>query len=384
LPSSETRADLDRIRVRYATFRDRAADERASIAAELGRIVAPERVLLDTCHRVELVSVDDGPPRETTVVGRDAVRRVFEVAAGFDSAIVAEEQILGQVREAYHAALAEGSTGTVLNALFRRALRFGRRVRAHAQPGTYRSLADPGVAWLLQRLPDPPARLLVAGTGEMAQRATVRLGRAGHRITLVSGSADRGARLLAQLSGSGHRLLVGSIGPQDVADADGLVLAVRGREPIVSAALLAPRARPWTLDFSAPAAVAHDAAMRLGDHLMTLDGLATLHGGPSPLAPGVERRLHRELEEEVERFIAWLDARRGAGALEILHGQANEVRRRHLESLRRGVRLEPEQLAAVEAASAAMFGELLHHPSIELRRGGADAATVRRLFGLDE
>jgi len=378
-----TRADLDRIRVRYATFRDRTAEERASLAAELSRIAGAERVLLDTCHRVELVSVDDAPPGETMVAGRDAVRRVFEVVAGFDSAILAEEQVLGQVRNAYHAALAHGSTGPVLNALFRRALRFGRRVRTHAQPGADRSLADPGVGWLLQRLPSPPARLLIAGTGEMAQRAAVRLGRAGHRVTIVSRSADRGAGVLERVAGSGHGLLIGPMSARAVADADGLVLAVRGRDPIVNAAHLAAGARPWTLDLSAPAAVAPDAAQQLGDRLMTLDGLATLHRGVAPLAPDVERRLRRELEEEVERFVGWLDARRGADALEILHGEADEVRRRHLEPLRRGARFGPEQLAAIEAASAAMVGELLHHPSIELRRGGADAATVRRLFGLD-
>ena len=237
----------------------------------MSRITGAERVLLDTCHRVELVSIDDAPPRgtpDTMVVGRDAVRRVFEVAAGFDSAIVAEEQILGQVRDAYHGALADGSTGPVLNALFRRALGFGRRVRTHARPGADRSLADPGVGWLLQRLPSPPARLLVAGTGEMAQRAAVRLGRAGHRVTIVSRSAERGASVLARLAGSGHRLLTGLMSAQAVADADGLVLAVRGREPMVSAALLAGGARPWTLDFSAPAAVAPDAAQLLGDRLI--------------------------------------------------------------------------------------------------------------------
>ena len=48
-----------------------------------------------------------------------------------------------------------------------------------------------------------------------------------------------------------------------------------------------------------------------------------------------------------------------------------------------GTVLDEAQLAAVEAASAAMLGELLHRPTVEIRRGGADAATVRRLFGID-
>jgi glutamyl-tRNA reductase len=89
------------------------------------------------------------------------------------------------------------------------------------------------------------------------------------------------------------------------------------------------------------------------------------------------------MDDEVERFVAWLETRRSADALAILHGEADAVRRRHLDRLRRQGGLGPGQLAAVEAASAAMMGELLHGPSVELRRGGADADTVRRIFGLE-
>ena len=126
-----------------------------------------------------------------------------------------------------------------------------------------------------------------------------------------------------------------------------------------------------------------DAAALLGDRLLSLDHLGQIVGAAPVLAPEVERRLRAELDHEVERFVSWLEARRSADALAILHGGADAVRRRHLDRLRRRGGLRPEQLAAVEAASAAMVGELLHGPSVELRRGGADAVTVRRIFGLD-
>jgi glutamyl-tRNA reductase len=121
----------------------------------------------------------------------------------------------------------------------------------------------------------------------------------------------------------------------------------------------------------------------LGTRLLGLDRLAEVAGSAPVLGPEIERRLRLEMDAEVDRFIAWLDTRRSADALAILHGEAEAVRSRHLERLRRQGALEPNQLAAVEAASAAMVGELLHGPSIELRRGGADADTVRRLFRLD-
>jgi glutamyl-tRNA reductase len=380
---SATRTDLHHIRVRFATFRELTIDERSAHAAELSSVPAIERLLLETCHRVELVSVDDARIAGRCVAGREAIRRVFEVVGGFDSAVVAEEQLLGQVRAAYEAALADGSTGPILNELLRRALRFGRRVRTHARPGSDRSLADRGASWLLERLGADPASVLVAGTGEMGRLAALHLAGAGHRITIISGSAERGRRMLERLVGSQHRLVVGSLEPATVASSRGVVLAVRSREPILSVLQLQAGAPPWTIDLSTPAAVSADAAALLGHRLLTLDRLGEIAGAAPVLAPGVERRLRAEMDDEVERFVGWLDARRSGDALAVLHGEADAVRRRHLDRLSRSAGLGPGQLAAVEAASAAMMRELLHGPSVELRRGGADAETVRRIFGLD-
>lgn len=372
--------DLDAIRIRFATYRDLDGEQRATLAAALGPWAAAgeERILIETCHRVEVVTVDAPGPADA--IGRDAVRRVFEVVAGFDSAVVAEEQLLGQVRGAYEAALARHETGPILNELFRRAIRFGRRVRTHARPGTDRSLADPGVAWLLGRLP-ARSRILAAGTGEMGRLLAHRLAGAGHRIRVLSHSAERGGALLEQLPGSGHHLEVGSLSAEAVQAADAISLAVRTREPLLDAALLAG-ARPWVLDLSAPAAVAGDARNILADRIMTLDEIGARADGRRVLEPSVERRLRADLDGEVERYIAWLDARRGGDAIAVLHREADAVRRRHLDRLRSRSDLDDEQLAAVEAASSAMLGELLHGPSVELRRGGTDAATIRRLFGL--
>lgn len=380
---SRIETDLQRIRARSATFREHTADERSELAGRLRELAAEERVLLETCHRVELITVG-GPPggQAASAVGRAAVRRTFEVVAGLDSAVIAEEQLLGQARGAYEAALAEGATGPILNELYRRALRFGRRVRSHAQPGAHRSLADPGVAWLLDRLP-AGSSVAVCGTGEMGRRIASRLAAGGHRLTVVSSSAERGERVLAGCVGSGHTVRLGRIDRTLVADSDAVVLAVRSAQPTLAADALVASRMPWVLDLSSPAAVDDEAAARLGDRLLRLDQLTEMAGSARALAPATERRLRSEMEAEVESFVAWLEARRGAGAQSILFAGAEAVRRRHLDRLRRRGTLDERQMAAVEAASAAMLGELLHRPSLELRRGGADAAAVRRLFGIE-
>ena len=376
-------ADIENIRVRFATYRSADVEERVSRSAEFGRIRADERVLIDTCHRVELITVDEEPAAGSVVSGRDAVSRVFEVVAGFDSAVVAEQQLLGQVRAAYESALAAGSTGPILNELLRRALRFGRRVRSHALPGADRSLADRGCSWLLERIP-ANSDVVVAGSGEMGMRSASQLSAAGHRVTVVSRSSERAARMVRSLPGEGHavRITSSDLDADAIAAVAAIVLAVRTRHPLITASTLAGGCRPQVLDLSVPSAVSADAARLLGGHLVSIDQLAAVDGARPVLDPKVEQRLRRELEQQVDDFVAWVSIHGASDAITLLHGEADSLRRRHLDRLRDRVELAPEQVEAVEAASAAMLRELLHRPSVALRRGTADADTVRRLFGL--
>jgi len=207
-----------------------------------------------------------------------------------------------------------------------------------------------------------------------------RLGDAGHRLILVSRSAERGGALLESLPGERHQLVVGEITATVAGQAAAIALAVRARRPLITVAGL-EESRPWVLDLSTPSAVAPDAAAKLEGRLLTLDGLGSRTGGRRVLGAAAERRLRAELGDEVDSFVTWLDGRRAGDAVAVLREGAEALRRRHIERLRARAGLSDEQLAAVEATSAAMLGELLHGPTVELRRGGTDAATVRRLFG---
>jgi glutamyl-tRNA reductase len=209
------------------------------------------------------------------------------------------------------------------------------------------------------------------------------LATAGYAVTVLSKSAERGGRVLEGLSGEGHQLAVGPLRHDVVSSAAALALAVRAREPVLTTDMVRSPMAPWVADLSIPPAVEPGARDQLGDRLLSLDQLGHRHGATPVLSPGTEARLLRRLDDEVVDFAAWLDVRRGADALALLHRGAAETRRRHLERLRRRASLDERQFAAVEAASAAMVGELLHGPTLELRHGGADADTVRRLFRID-
>lgn len=379
---SLTPVHLEQIQVRFSTFRADGPQARQRRADEARSITADGAVLIETCHRVELVTVGAAGPPAADVAGREAVRRVFEVVAGFDSAVIAEEQLLGQVRLAYERARASHRTGPVLDELFQRSLRFGRRVRAHALPGADRSLADRAVQWLIDRVPRP-VPVVVVGTGEMGRLAAIRLAEGGHAVHVSSRSEERGRRVASVLPGAGHGLRVGPLTADDLAPAGGVVLAVRTRAPMLTASLLTEAGLPYVADLSLPPAVAPDAASILGERLRTVDQLADPALAAPVLHPRAERRLRGELDREVDGFVEWFATRRSSGALATLHAEAHAIRRRHLDKLRRGGTLSPEQLQAVEAVASAMMGEFLHRPSMALRSGGASADAVRQLFGLE-
>ena len=103
----------------------RAGEIAATLAGEDGEAVA-----LSTCNRTELyLACDDSAGSLYTLVDEDAVVHLFRVAAGLDSMIRGEGQILGQIRSAYEAAQEADATGPALHRLFRHALRAGKRVR---------------------------------------------------------------------------------------------------------------------------------------------------------------------------------------------------------------------------------------------------------------
>src|SRR5439155_10038266 len=121
-------------------------------------------------------------------------------------------------------------TGPTINELLRRAIRFGKRVRSVATPGTDRSLADRAVRWILERSGRSPTPLnaVVIGTGQMGQMAALRLAEAGARLTVVSQSDERAGRLVAGLPNRSLHSATGlAEGLSKALGSDAVVIAVR-------------------------------------------------------------------------------------------------------------------------------------------------------------
>jgi len=385
--------EIDRLIVASATFRDVDTKAREALASALEGYSSGlgERVLLHTCHRVELIlfvapgaNLAELPDGLQTSSGSAAAERVMLIAGGLDSAVVAEEQVLGQVRDAYRSALGRGQTGPVTNELLRRSIRFGKRVRSFAQPIGDRSLPDRAARWVKDRLSsgsDVPIRALVVGSGETGRLLASRLATDGASVTVASRSAERAGAVIAQLPHAGrHRAVLAADALSGPLLHDVVAIAVRGGTTRVEAHNLRARL-PLVVDLSSPAGVAPEAAARLGDRLLNLDRLGI--PGARRLSADVEHRLRNEARAEASAFAAWLELRASGDGIALLRGHAEEIRRRHLDRLRHNGRFDHDQAAALEAMTAAMFSELLHVPTVRLGHDAEAAARVREVFGIE-
>jgi len=387
-------AELDRLVVASATVGDVDTDARETLAATLEERSTEirERVLVHTCHRVELIALvgeagdlADLPNAMQRLSGLAAAERVMLVAGGLDSAVVAEEQVLGQVRDAYRSALDRGETGPVTNELLRRAIRFGKRVQSFTQPIGDRSLADRAARWVEEGLAGTlgrPPHVLVIGTGEMGRALAARFAGLGARVTVASRSAERAEGTIAALPWPDRHSAVlidevlAVVLPHDV-----VAIAVRGGVVRLDERHLGGDAH-LIVDLSSPSSVAPEAAAQLGERLLDLDRLG-VRGEARRLSAETERRLRIDAHAEAEAYADWLEVRASGDGIAMLRAQAEDVRRRHLARLRLRSGLDEKQAAAVEAMTVAMFGELLHGPTIRLRHDPDAAARVREVFGLE-
>src|SRR6201984_3850084 len=206
-------------------------NEQARQAAEelRARGILHETLVLSTCNRSEVYGVPPESMRESAAAlsnylssfhsvqldllspalyhhyDREAVRHLFRVAAGLDSMMLGEAEILGQVREAYRVAHEQGATGPVLNRLFQSALEVGKRVRAETELGARpMSVASAGVKLAERIFGKLQERIaLVLGAGEITEQVVATLRDRGvSDLFVMNRSRDRAVELAQRFNGN--------------------------------------------------------------------------------------------------------------------------------------------------------------------------------------
>jgi glutamyl-tRNA reductase len=360
-------------------------------AVELARDLGA--VVLSTCNRTEIYSVGGDPARAreelerrsglelegviATWEGGEAVEHLFRVAAGLDSLVPGEAQILGQVRLAYEAALGAGATGPVLNRLFEDALHTGKRVRTEAKLAEMpESVAESAIDLAENALGSLEGkRALLFGAGKMSELAARDL-RARRADVVVSSRTLESAQELAERVG-------GRAAPFDavaveLVDADLVISATRCPYPILHAGAVQPRTKPLVLvDIAVPRDLDPEIAKLEGCTLYDIDALG---GGLVGREEDV-REAERIVAEEAARFAEWLRSRTAAPAIAALRRHAEEIRAEELARAEpRLAELSERERKAVETLTAQIVNKLLHAPTVRAKERGSEP--LRELFAL--
>jgi glutamyl-tRNA reductase len=323
-----------------------------------------------------------------------AVAHLFEVAAGLESAVLGESEILGQVRGAWEAAQAEGGARATLNLLFRHAIETGKRARTETSIGKHTaSVSHAAVDMANERLGSLAGkRVLVVGAGEMGEGVAVALVGAGATNITVTNRTEARAMQLAQRVGG--RIVPFSELQDALRDADVLLTCTGAGSIIIDHDLVAVARAEATsplliVDIAVPRDVAPDVELAGDVTLLNLDHLRDWAARGLALRAAEAERVRSIVGEEVERFGLEVTARQAAPLVSQLHEKAESIRLSELDRFgNRLASLEPGQRDTVEALTKGIVAKLLHHMSVRLKddagtpQGERNAAAVRDLFDL--
>lgn len=377
----------------------------AWLAAE--RLAGRSAVLLCTCNRCEVYWTGGHDHGEwfqdfarargaghdyavTRLDGSAAVRHLYTVAAGLDSQILGEREILGQVRRSYQAARAAGTTDRVLEAVFVGALTAGRRVRRETMLGRHPASVSSAAVDVASSVTGglTGRRALLLGAGSVAEGILQALGP--HRmagVAVVNRHRTRAEALAAAWSAV-------SAAWSDLdallAAADVVFVSTSSTRPLIDAAMLAeaiavsPDRRLTVLDLSVPRNVEPAARAVPGVRLYDLDDLQQLRCPASGFDAPAVAEAERMLRGEITRLLRELDAREAAPRLAELHRAAARLMEEESErALRELGDLSERERRVVRAMAERLVRRVLYPVSRALReestaasRADADAAPV--------
>jgi len=407
---SHHRAPVE-LREHVAVDLDRAAALARSLAEEEA---GAEAVVLSTCNRTEIyLAAGGGAPDDRAaavlldlaadrgdeiapvlyrLADESAALHLFRVAAGLDSLVPGEGEILGQVKSAYEA----GSPGPLLDRVFRQALHAGRRARVETAIGESPASVPAAAAALAQQVFEglESRTVVLVGAGKMSELTARNLRSRGANLAVVANrSTVRGDELA-------ERLGIESIGldalETRLRDADIVVSSTSAPGFVLTAAALehelrARRGRPLLfVDLAVPRDIDPELAGFDGCFVYDIDDLeavveASLAGRRAEAA-----RAERVVAAEADSFHEWQASLAVVPAIASLRARAEEIRAAELAKAegRLGA-LSDSERRIVESVTTQIVNKLLHLPTVRLKQAAAAADglvyadVVRHLFGLD-
>lgn len=379
-----------------------------------------ECVILSTCNRVELLAVARDPDcgdalldhwararGETAAALKpyvyvhkhaDAVRHLFAVASSLDSMVLGEPQILGQLKDAYRAALQNNTSGVILNRLLHKAFSVAKRVRTETAIASSAVSISYAAVELARKIFDDmrETQAMLIGAGEMAELAATHLVNAGiASIRVANRTHERAVQLAAQYGG--EAVAFDDLA-RHLAQVDIVISSTGANEPIIRArdmreVLRKRRNKPmFFIDIAVPRDIDPDVNGLDNVYLYDIDDLKEVVEENLAGRREEAARARIIVAEETEIFCSWLKSLDLQPTIVDLIRKGESIAQAELErSLKRLGPLPEESREILAAMLSSVVKKLNHEPIMFLKRhfaeekdaGARHISLVRRIFNLD-
>ena len=352
-----------------------------------------EAVLVSTCNRTEVYCrADDAAAARAWLVNAgaragvdiapllythsdaDAVRHAFRVAAGLDSMVLGEPQILGQVKQAVRTAGNAGTLGGLLGKLFQQTFAVAKQVRSETALGAQSISMAAAALRLAQNVFGDLSRtrLLLVGVGEMVElAATYFVAQRPQSVVVANRTLARGEAFAERFEGQAIAL---ADLPARFAEFDIVITGTASSLPIVGLglverALKARKRRPmFIVDFAVPRDVEREVAELEDVFLYTIDDLGSIVQEGAESRRAAAAQAEAIVAAQVEAFRAWQGARAAVPAIVELRRRGDQYRESELARARARLARGDDPAAVLEALAKGIANKFLHHPSQALSR----------------
>jgi glutamyl-tRNA reductase len=343
----------------------------------------PAAMALNLLKRGKAGDID--PSWFYTRIGVDAVRHLFRVAAGLDSMILGEAQILGQVKEAFRLACAAHTNGFLMNRLMHTSFRVGSRARSETEIGTGAVSVSLAAVELSRKIFRDLAkkRALVIGAGEMAvltaeHFAAKNIG----GMTFINRTMSKAEALAARFGGGAMpwESLSKAIAASDVVIASTRSPNIIVTSDMVRAAMEARRNQPvFLIDIAIPRNIDPAAGKLYNVFAHNIDDLKNI----------IDHNLHRRrlevpkveaiIEEEIKKFMDWHRSLSAAPTIKSLVDRAENIRLNEMKKSEK--HFSPEQRAHLDSLTRGIVNKLLHPPISKIKE--ATDTTEESLYRIE-
>ncbi|PZV09275.1 MAG: glutamyl-tRNA reductase [Leptolyngbya sp.] len=355
--------------------------------------------ILSTCNRLEIHIVTEETEqgiREVTqflsehsglplhelrqhlfiLLHQDAVNHLMRVAAGLDSLVLGEGQILAQVKHAHQLAQQHKSIGRVLDRLLKQSLTAGKRVRSETSIGTGAvSISSAAVELARMKVPHlNSCHISILGAGKMARLLVQHLVSkdASCTITILNRTIDRANELAKQFPDANIRTGTLDLMLETVETCDVVFTCTSATEPILDRDNLAPLVDNRILmvfDISVPLNV-HTNANELDNvHAFNVDDLKAVVAQNQASRRRMAMEAQGLLDQEVESFMDWWRSLDTVGTISSLRSKVETIREQELEKAlsRLGSEFAEKHQEVIEALTRGIVNKILHDPMVQLR-----------------